>query len=59
LWCVRSASGSVWGIGVIAVFLHATEDYPFSRPALAAWTVVMIALLATRKRHWGAALGDQ
>jgi len=28
--------------------LHATVDYPFSRPALAAWTVVIVALLATR-----------
>ena len=48
LWCLRPAFGSVWGIGVVAVFLHATVDYPFSRPALAAWTVVMIALVATR-----------
>ena len=48
--CLRPAFGSVWGIGVIAVFLHATVDYPFSRPALAAWTVVMIALLATRTK---------
>jgi O-antigen ligase len=47
LWCLRPAFGSVWGVGVIAVFLHATVDYPFSRPALAAWIVVSIALLAT------------
>jgi len=46
LWCLRPAFGSAWGIGVVAIFLHATVDYPFSRPALAAWTVVMIALLA-------------
>jgi len=48
VWCLRPAFDSVWGIGVIAVLLHATVDYPFSRPALAAWTVVMVALLATR-----------
>jgi membrane-bound metal-dependent hydrolase YbcI (DUF457 family) len=48
LWCLRPAFGSVWGVGVVAVFLHATVDYPFSRPALAAWIVVMIALLAAR-----------
>jgi hypothetical protein len=35
---------------VVAVFLHATVDYPFSRPALSAWIVVMVALLATRKQ---------
>jgi O-antigen ligase len=51
LWCLRPAFQSVWGIGVIAVFLHATVDYPFSRPALAAWIVVMIALLACAARN--------
>jgi hypothetical protein len=51
LWSLRPAFQSVWGIGVIAVFLHATVDYPFSRPALAAWIVVMIALLACAARN--------
>jgi O-antigen ligase len=52
LWCLRPALSSVWGIGVLAVFLHATADYPFSRPALAAWIVVTITLLATApSRH--------
>ncbi len=46
LWCVPRAVRSVWGVGVLSVFLHATVDYPFSRPALAAWIVVTIALLA-------------
>jgi O-antigen ligase len=50
LWCLRPAFHSVWGIGVIAVFLHAVVDYPFSRPALAAWTVVFIAMLACAPR---------
>jgi hypothetical protein len=50
LWCLRPASTSVWGLGVLAVFVHAIFDYPFSRPALGAWTVVMIALLAQRTR---------
>jgi O-antigen ligase len=59
LWCLRPAFGSVWGIGVVAVFLHAAVDYPFSRPALAAWTVVTIALLATRKQSAGAERADQ
>jgi O-antigen ligase len=52
LWCLSPALSSVWGIGVLAVFLHATADYPFSRPALAAWIVVTITLLATApSRH--------
>lgn len=46
LWCLRPAFGSAWGVGIVAVFLHAMVDYPFSRPALAVWIVVMLALLA-------------
>ena len=48
IWCIRPAFASVWGLGVIAVFLHALVDYPFSRPALGSWTMVIIALLALR-----------
>jgi hypothetical protein len=59
VWCLRQAFDSAWGIGVIAVFLHATVDYPFSRPALAAWTVVMIALLATRTNPVAAEFEDR
>ncbi len=47
LWCLHPSCASPWGIGVVAVFLHAMVDYPFSRPALAAWIVAMIALLAS------------
>jgi hypothetical protein len=36
-WSVRPALRSVWGLGVLSVFLHATVDYPFSRPALGSW----------------------
>jgi O-antigen ligase len=47
LWCLRPAFRSIWGIGVVAVFLHALGDYPFSRPALGSWPFLMIAMLAT------------
>jgi hypothetical protein len=46
VWCLRPAFRTVWGIGVIAVFLHAAVDYPFSRPALGSWLVLLIAMLA-------------
>jgi O-antigen ligase len=49
LWTIRPAFRTVWGIGVLAVFLHGTVDYPFSRPQLAAWPIAMIALLAAGK----------
>jgi O-antigen ligase len=47
LWGVRPALRSIWGIGVIAVFVHAGFDYPFSRPAVGAWPILMLAMVAT------------
>lgn len=38
---------SLWGIGLLAVFVHATVDYPFEqRPALAAYFFAMMGVLA-------------
>jgi O-antigen ligase len=47
-WSLRPAFRSVWGMGVVAVFLHAIVDYPFSRPALGSWTILILAMLAVR-----------
>ena len=46
VWTCRPAVRSVWGLGAIAVFLHALVDYPFSRPGLGCWTIIILALLA-------------
>ncbi len=35
-----------WGIGVVAVFLHAFVDYPLQEPALAALTFALLGALA-------------
>ncbi len=32
---------STWGIGTIAVFLHALVDYPFAKFGIAAWVFVI------------------
>jgi len=45
-----SVVASAWGLGVAAVFAHAAVDYPFSRPALACWPLLLIAMLAARGR---------
>ena len=51
-WSVPRAVRSVWGLGVVSVFLHATVDYPFSRPALACWPILLLSLLAVDEiRH--------
>jgi len=34
-----------WGIGLIAVLLHACVDYPFPRPAVSGWMYFILALL--------------
>jgi O-antigen ligase len=45
----RLATRSFWGVGVVAVFLHALVDYPFARLGVAAWEFLLIgALLAER-----------
>jgi len=49
-WCLRPAFRSVWGLGTVAVFLHAAVDYPFSRPTLGSWPILIIAMLATWER---------
>ena len=36
---------SVWGLGVIAVLLHAVVDYPFARHGLTAWNFALIGIL--------------
>jgi hypothetical protein len=50
LWGARPALRSIWGIGVLAVFVHAGFDYPFSRPAVGAWPILMLAMVATAQQ---------
>jgi hypothetical protein len=50
LWAVRPALRSVWGIGVLAVFIHAAFDYPFSRPAVGAWPILVLAMAAAAQQ---------
>jgi O-antigen ligase len=46
IWTLRPAWRSIWGLGAVAVFLHAFVDYPFSRPALGSWAILVLAMLA-------------
>ncbi len=42
-----AAVRSLWGLGLIAVFVHAAVDYPFEqRPALAAYLFALMGVLA-------------
>lgn len=46
---VPTALRHSWGLGLIAVMVHACVDYPFSHPAVAGWLFAMLALLYTAR----------
>lgn len=50
IWSVRPAVQSVWGIGLIAVAVHAVVDYPFARLGVCGWYFALIGMLAV-SRH--------
>jgi O-antigen ligase len=49
LWAIRPAIRSIWGIGVLAVLIHALFDYPFSRPAVGAWPILILSMVAANQ----------
>ena len=54
-WSLRAAFRSVWGVGVVAVFLHAAFDYPFARATLGSWPILILAMLVYVKKETAAA----
>ena len=59
VWAIRPAVRSIWGIGVIAVLIHAAFDYPFSRPAVGAWPILILSMAAaTQQTKIPPATGD-
>jgi len=58
LWSVGPAFRTIWGLGVVCVFLHAAVDYPFSRPALGSWPILVIAMLASCQKRPRASRAD-
>ncbi len=55
LWIAIRSTGpalrSLWGIGVIAVFVHCLVDYPFQRPALAGFFFVFLGVVESTKKN--------
>jgi len=53
VWSIRPALRTIWGIGMLAVFLHCLVDYPMQqRPALATFFFAILGALAgTRGSH--------
>jgi hypothetical protein len=48
-WGIRPAIRSIWGIGVLAVLIHALFDYPFSRPAIGAWPILILSMVVVNQ----------
>ena len=41
-WSVPQAARTIWGLGVVSVFLHSLVDFNLQVPAIAAWTFVLL-----------------
>ncbi len=46
VWSMRPAIRSGWGIGLIAVCIHALVDYPFARLGVCGWYFCFLGMLA-------------
>jgi hypothetical protein len=50
---------TLWGIGIIAVFLHCAVDYPMQqRPALAAFFFALAGAIAANHSYRSASMGS-
>ncbi len=50
LWTIRPAIRSGWGLGMLAICLHALVDYPFARFGVCGWYFCLLGMLAARPR---------
>ncbi len=51
VWSIPRSIASLWGIGVIAVFVHCALDYPLREPALAALFFAILGAVGGRARE--------
>jgi O-antigen ligase len=45
IWSIRPVLRSGWGIGLIAICLHAVVDYPFARLGVCGWYFALVSML--------------
>ena len=48
-WSIRPAIRSGWGLGVIAIALHALVDYPFARFGVCGWYFALVSMLVYQR----------
>lgn len=51
IWSFRPAIRSGWGIGLVAICLHALVDYPFARMGVCGWYFALAGMLAWWDPH--------
>ncbi len=49
VWRIRPSIRSGWGLGLIAVCLHALVDYPFARFGVCGWYFCLLGMLAAAR----------
>ncbi|MBV9405357.1 MAG: O-antigen ligase family protein [Acidobacteriaceae bacterium] len=51
IWSIRPAIRSVWGIGALAICLHALVDYPFARLGVCGWYFALVGMLSVTRNE--------
>lgn len=51
IWSIRPASRSGWGIGLIAICLHAIVDYPFARLGVCGWYFALVSMMPYQRAY--------
>jgi O-antigen ligase len=46
VWSIRPAVHSIWGLGLIAICIHAIVDYPFARLGVCGWYFALVPMFA-------------
>jgi hypothetical protein len=61
LWTLPKAFKSIWGLGLVAVFIHSFVDFHFQKPVLELWLFALLGVLAAETRsspHFDSSASD-
>jgi hypothetical protein len=53
---IPAAIRNPWGLGLVAIMLHACLDFPFPRPAVSGWMFLLLAVLYMSRTNSGTQL---
>jgi len=49
IWSIPRAWRTVWGLGLLAVFVHSIVDFPLQKPVLELWLFALLGALAAEE----------